>query len=677
MRRAVTGGLLAVVVLVGVVVAGCSDEDGGSANGPCGSNGQCPVGFTCETRLDLCLATTAADGGTIVDARTGADATVGPVTTITPGFDAGAPSNAASVSFAFQAQIAGATFECKVDGGAFATCTSPLSLAPAEGTHMLTVRASAGGLVEANPPTVTFIIDRTAPVFTLGAVDENSSAGTMTIHYAVAPAGDASGLDFTECALDGVACACGASSAVCAEVAAGEHIFSVAARDAAGNPGPTATSASPSIMTYGPNAGRVVLIGHDFTETSAPARDVLAGALAEVPFALESLGFARTVRLATFRSVTADDAEVTNALDAVRGLYDTNSVGVITGTTEDALKVGLRSRDVLLVFDQNDEGTSRSAGGTWSSALHAFVDAGGVVVVLDGLTGGKPSNTFLVLSDLLDISRADAIEAEFADNVTKVLTATEVVNGDTSPLAPAGAATQYTAPAGTVVFTESAPTQRWIYERDGEVCGDGCFPIFNPIVLEKIYPSYTVDPTFAENGYDGFSASPNVAISVATTPAGVAASRFDCSYLVQSCQLATCQGHCPTDGNGNFRTPSAPADYDLELRLIDPHGGPGTAFAASLRIAPLSISEYNPQLTSIHCIENTTLPPRNMTYTLVETVNGVPVSLGTTVPPDPSCSVGNVVFSFVYQCQSIGNPVWTVTATDEGGNVTSLSFCDR
>jgi hypothetical protein len=69
------------------------------------------------------------------------DATA-PDTTITSGPDAGGRSTLTTAQLGFGASEPGATFECRLDGGAFAPCTSPRSLSGlAVGDHTFEVRA--------------------------------------------------------------------------------------------------------------------------------------------------------------------------------------------------------------------------------------------------------------------------------------------------------------------------------------------------------------------------------------------------------------------------------------------------------------------------------------------------------------------------------------------------------
>ncbi len=88
--------------------------------------------------------------------------TTAPDTTITGGPAEGSTISSASASFEFVGDPAGdtASFECKLDGGAFAACTSPAGLtALADGAHTFSVRAiDAAGNVDASPATRAFTV---------------------------------------------------------------------------------------------------------------------------------------------------------------------------------------------------------------------------------------------------------------------------------------------------------------------------------------------------------------------------------------------------------------------------------------------------------------------------------------------------------------------------------------
>lgn len=73
-------------------------------------------------------------------------------------------SNSASASFEFSG-TAVASFECKLDGGSFAPCTSPVSYsALADGSHTFAVRTiDHAGISDDTPAQFTWVVDATGP----------------------------------------------------------------------------------------------------------------------------------------------------------------------------------------------------------------------------------------------------------------------------------------------------------------------------------------------------------------------------------------------------------------------------------------------------------------------------------------------------------------------------------
>jgi hypothetical protein len=69
-----------------------------------------------------------------------------------------------SATFTFSADRGGATFECRLNGAAFAPCTSPATASGlADGSHSFEVRATVAGRTDPTPAARSWTIDTTGP----------------------------------------------------------------------------------------------------------------------------------------------------------------------------------------------------------------------------------------------------------------------------------------------------------------------------------------------------------------------------------------------------------------------------------------------------------------------------------------------------------------------------------
>ena len=120
-----------------------------------------------------------------------------PNTTITAG-----PSGAskdATPAYSFTSSEAGSTFQCAVDGGAYASCTSPHTTAPlANGTHTFYVRAiDSSSNVDPTPATRTVKVDTHAPSSKASA-PASTHASPFTVSYSASDPVPSSGLKSVE-----------------------------------------------------------------------------------------------------------------------------------------------------------------------------------------------------------------------------------------------------------------------------------------------------------------------------------------------------------------------------------------------------------------------------------------------------------------------------------------------
>ncbi|HZB41224.1 MAG TPA: Ig-like domain-containing protein, partial [Ilumatobacter sp.] len=144
-----------------------------------------------------------------------------------------AATNSANASFSFTASDAGPGFECRLDGGAFADCSSPTSYAGlSEAPHTFEVRAEdAAGNLDPTPATHAWTVDLTSPNTSFLSTPASPSANTTPTF----------GLDSTEasstfeCNLDGGGWAPCASPYTTPVLGDGSHTLEARATDAAGN----------------------------------------------------------------------------------------------------------------------------------------------------------------------------------------------------------------------------------------------------------------------------------------------------------------------------------------------------------------------------------------------------------------------------------------------------------
>ena len=170
-----------------------------------------------------------------------------PETTI----DSGPPASSdTSPTFTFSSSQGASSFECRIDGEAFAFCESPYSPGPlALGGHVFEVRATdAAANTDPTPASRSFAIvpppDTQAPDTTL---DSGPAASSEDVSPTFGFSSIEPGATF-ECSVDGGVFAPCTSPHSPGELALGDHVFEVRATDASGNPDPTPASHSFAIV---------------------------------------------------------------------------------------------------------------------------------------------------------------------------------------------------------------------------------------------------------------------------------------------------------------------------------------------------------------------------------------------------------------------------------------------
>lgn len=259
-----------------------------------------------------------------------------PDTSITSGPAAGARVGTATPEFSFTSPLGSATFECSVDGAAYAACTSPDTLSTlTEGAHTFSVRALDGpGNADPTPATRSFTVDLTAPTAAISSGPTGLTAdSTPSFTFSSDP-------DATfQCAIDAGAFAACSSPFTPTSLSDGAHTFSVRATDEAGNAQASATTRSftvdataPSVaITEGPAGGSTVSSGsQSFTFTSADSGATFECSLDGGDFAACTSPFATSALSDGVHSVSVravDAAGNRSAADSRTFTVDANGLG--------------------------------------------------------------------------------------------------------------------------------------------------------------------------------------------------------------------------------------------------------------------------------------------------------------------------------------------------------------
>ena len=162
-----------------------------------------------------------------------------PETTITGGPASTVASTDASIAFTAEA---GADFECKLDDGAWADCTSPATYADlGAGDHTFAVRAiDAAGNVDASPATRAWTVDLPPDTTIDAGPSGDTAADTATFRFS----SNEPGASF-ECALDEDSFSSCTSPLELTGLSVGPHELLVRAKDGAGN-----VDATPASRTW-------------------------------------------------------------------------------------------------------------------------------------------------------------------------------------------------------------------------------------------------------------------------------------------------------------------------------------------------------------------------------------------------------------------------------------------
>src|SRR5207248_345423 len=195
------------------------------------------------------------------------------------------PSNSSAPSFSFSSE-AGASFQCALDGAAFAACSSPKAYtAVADGSHTIQVEATGTAGNTGTAASYTWTIDTVAPGASITASPTNPSNSSSPSFSFSSEAGAS-----FQCALDGAAFVSCSSPKAYSAIADGSHTFQVKAIDTACNTG-TAWSYTWTIDTVAPGAS-ITASPTNPSNSSSPSFSFSSEAGASFQCALDGAAFA-------------------------------------------------------------------------------------------------------------------------------------------------------------------------------------------------------------------------------------------------------------------------------------------------------------------------------------------------------------------------------------------------
>lgn len=150
------------------------------------------------------------------------------------------PTASTSPAFTFTGDdgsgVGGLTFECKLDGGSFSSCTSPRNYSSlSDGSHTFQVQATDSlGNVDATPASYTWVVDTIAPDTSITGNPTNpTNSDTATFNFSGNDTGG-TGVVGYECDLDGAGFNSCTTGKEYTSLADGSHTFQVRAIDNVG-----------------------------------------------------------------------------------------------------------------------------------------------------------------------------------------------------------------------------------------------------------------------------------------------------------------------------------------------------------------------------------------------------------------------------------------------------------
>ena len=295
--------------------------------------------------------------------------TAAPETTI--GSGPADPSNQTSATFAFTASDPAATFECRLDAGAWAGCTSTKSytgLAP--GAHTFEVRATdAVGNTDATPASWAWTVDTAAPATTItSAPADPTNETSATFAFTSSEAGST-----FECQIDAGGYSPCTSGTSYTGLGAGSHTFQVKATDPAGNVDTTAASHTWTVDLTPPETAIASGPADPTNQTSATFGFSSSESGSSFECSLDGAAFASCTAPATYGGLAAGGHRFeVRATDAAGNTDATSAVRTWT------IDVTAPSAPTI---DSPADGTIRSTG---DFTVSGTAEAGSTVELFDG-----------------------------------------------------------------------------------------------------------------------------------------------------------------------------------------------------------------------------------------------------------------------------------------------------
>lgn len=197
-----------------------------------------------------------------------------------------AATTSTSATFTFHSTLAGATFSCSRDGSTAAPCTSPLTYNRlGQGTHTLSVAATATGQTDLTPDTATWVIDLTAPSAPTGPT---ASVATSSMALTWTASTDDVAVTGYDVFRAGALLATVGPVTTYADTTATlstTYSYSVRAKDAAGN-----------LSALSGNASATMNSGYDPHLTRAPYLTDLVGQHVAINFATDQSGTGASIK---------------------------------------------------------------------------------------------------------------------------------------------------------------------------------------------------------------------------------------------------------------------------------------------------------------------------------------------------------------------------------------------